>query len=130
MGRIRGAAQAMPATGALLLVGTLAITGVPPFAIFLTEFGIVAAAFARGHVAAAVILISALAIVFAGAFGHAADMAWGRPRFRLVPVLLGHLGVVALVVPVVFAILFGVYVPPPVSQAVQQIVQIFQGGAS
>ena len=125
MGRIRGAAQAMPATGALLLLGTLAITGVPPFAIFLTEFGIVAAAFASGHVAAAVILIGALAIVFAGAFGHAADMAWGRPRFRLVSVLMGRLGTVALAVPAVCAILFGVYVPPPVSQAIQQIVQIF-----
>ncbi len=127
MSRIRNAIQAMPLTGTLLLLGTFAITGVPPFAIFVTEFGIVGAGFAQGNVAVAVALVIALAIVFAGAFGHALDMALGRPRLRLDPMLIGPLGAVALVVPAALIILFGVYVPPPVSQAVHQVVTLFGG---
>lgn len=128
MSRIRSAMQAMPLTGTLLLMGTFAITGVPPFAIFVTEFGIVGASFAQGNVAIALVLVIALAIVFAGAFGHALDMSFGRPRLRLSPVGVGPLGAVALVVPAVLMFLFGIYVPPPISQAVQQVVLIFGGG--
>lgn len=127
MARIRSAVQTMPSTGILLLVGTLAITGVPPFAIFVTEFGIVGAGFARGNIAVAVVLVIALAIVFAGAFGHALDMAFGRPRIRLAPVLAYRSGAVALAVPTVFIVLFGVYVPSPVSQALQQVATMLGG---
>lgn len=128
MSRIRNAVQTMPATGLLLMVGTFAITGVPPFAIFVTEFGIVGAGFASGHAWVGVVLIAALAIVFAGAFGHAFEMAFGHPRPKLTPVLVGPFGAVALGVPAAFMILFGLYVPPPVSQAVQQVVLMFSGG--
>ncbi|MHB0869249.1 MAG: hydrogenase 4 subunit F [Chloroflexota bacterium] len=128
MSRIRNALQAMPATGVLLLLGTLAITGVPPFAIFLTEFGIVGASFARGYVAVGVVLVAALAIVFAGAFGHALEMAFGRPIPRLSVVLTGPSGAIALAVPTLFVLLFGVYLPAPVGEAVQQVALIFAGG--
>jgi hydrogenase-4 component F len=128
MSRIRNAIQAMPATGLLLLVGTFAITGVPPFAIFVTEFGIVGAGFARGNPAVGIVLIVALAIVFAGAFGHALEMALGRPRLKLNSVVLGPFGSIALTVPTALIVLFGIYVPPPVTQAVQQIVAMFAGG--
>lgn len=128
MSRIRNAVQAMPATGVLLLLGTFAITGVPPFAIFVTEFGIVGAGFAQGNPAVGAILIACLAVVFAGAFGHALEMAFGRPRLKLTPVLAGPSGAVALALPTAFVVMLGLYVPAPVSQAVQQVVTMFGGG--
>ncbi len=128
MSRIRNAIQSMPATGLLLLLGTFAITGVPPFAIFVTEFGIVGAGFERGNPLIGVVLIAALAIVFAGAFGHALEMAFGKTLLRLTPVLRGPSGAIALAVPTAFMVLLGLYVPPPVSQAIQQVVTLFIGG--
>lgn len=128
MSRIRNAVQAMPLTGTLLLIGTFAITGVPPFAIFVTEFGIVGAGFAQGNVVVAVVLVIALAIVFAGAFGHALDMAFGRPRLNLSPLAIGPLSAVAMVVPTALIVLFGFYIPPLVSQAIQQVTTVFAGG--
>jgi len=128
MSRIRNAIQVMPATGLLLLLGTFAITGVPPFAIFVTEFGIVGAGFARGNPAVGIVLIVALAIVFAGAFGHALEMAFGRSTSKLFPVLAGPLSTIALAVPTAFIVLFGLYVPPSISQAVQQVVTMLGGG--
>ncbi len=124
MGRIRGAVRAMPRTGVLLLVGTLAITGLPPFAIFVTEFGIVAAAFARGNVVVGIVLIAALVTVFAGAFGHAMDMALGRPHSRVGPALGGRMRPLAMAVPVGLGILFGVYIPAPVVDAIQGAVAV------
>lgn len=129
MARIRNAVQAMPATGLLLLLGTFAITGVPPFAIFVTEFGIVGAGFARGDFAVGIVLIAAIAIVFAGAFGHALEMAFGRTRRNLAPVTIGPFGAVALAVPATFMVTLGLSVPPVISQAIQQVVTIFNGGA-
>lgn len=128
MSRIRNAIQTMPPTGTLLLLGTFAITGVPPFAIFVTEFGIVGAGFSQGYPAVGVVLIASLAIVFAGAFGHALEMAFGQPRLKLSPVLIGRSGAVALGVPTVFIVILGMYVPEPISQAVQQVVTMFGGG--
>ncbi|MBI2955215.1 MAG: hydrogenase 4 subunit F [Chloroflexi bacterium] len=128
MSRIRSAVRVMPFTGTLLLLGTFAITGVPPFAIFVTEFGIIGAGFARGNIVAAVVVVAALAIVFAGAFGHALNMAFGRPRIRLSPVLIGPIGAIALLVPAVLITLFGVYVPSPVTQAIEQAMAMFDGG--
>ena len=70
----------------------------------------------------------ALAIVFAGVFGHALEMAFGRPLLKLTPVLVGPSGAVALAVPTAFVVLLGLYVPAPVSEAVQQVVALFGGG--
>lgn len=125
MGRIRGVLQAMPLTGTLLIVGMLAILGVPPAAVFASEFGIIAAGFAGGNIGPAVLLVLALAIVFAGAWSHALHMAFGRARDRLAPVAIGPFGIVAVAVPAVFIVLFGVYVPPPLSQVAQQILLLF-----
>ncbi len=129
MSRIRSAIQLMPITGGLLLVGILAITGVPPFGIFVTEFGIIGAGFAGDKIVVALVLVAALAVVFAGAFGHTLEMVFGRPRVGLAPVLIGPLGAVALAVPTVLVVLLGLYIPPPVGEAVHQVAALFGGGA-
>jgi hydrogenase-4 component F len=126
--RIRSAVQVMPFTGSLLLLGTFAITGVPPFAIFVTEFGIVSAGFARGNLAVAVIVVLALAIVFAGAFAHALNMSFGRPRERLSPAVFNPLSRISLLLPASLVVLFGIYVPLPLSHAIDQAITILGGG--
>src|SRR5206468_12779440 len=44
--KVRGAARTLPWTGGLFLMGTMAVTGMPPFSIFQSEFKILSAAFA------------------------------------------------------------------------------------
>ena len=43
IGQIRGVAEHFPTTGALWLAGAIAITGAPPFGLFLSEFTIMRA---------------------------------------------------------------------------------------
>src|SRR5436305_4601782 len=49
MERIRGMARLLPWTSGALVVGTLAIVGMPPFALFSSEFFMLSAAFATAH---------------------------------------------------------------------------------
>lgn len=128
MSRIHNAVQAMPVTGLLLLLGSFAITGVPPFAIFVSEFGIVGAGFTRGNLAVAIVVIAALIVVFAGVFRRTLEMAFGRPASQLAPVLVGPFGGAALAIPATLVLLLGLYVPPPISEAIQQVVVMFGGG--
>ena len=45
MERIRGMAKSLPWTSGALIVGSLAIVGLPPFGLFVSEFFILTAAF-------------------------------------------------------------------------------------
>jgi hydrogenase-4 component F len=58
--------RAVPASGALLLVGLFAVTGSPPFGMFLSEFTILRAAWDGGHPWIAAVTLGLLALIFIG----------------------------------------------------------------
>jgi hydrogenase-4 component F len=126
IGRIRGLYSASPAIGTLLLVGVFAITGLPPFAIFVTEFGIISAGFVTGHWAASAVVIVALSAIFAGMLRHALKMTVGTPDGAVAPVRLSRLSWLALAIPAIIALALGVYVPPALSSVVAQVTALLQ----
>jgi hydrogenase-4 component F len=127
--RIRGVVQMMPLTGSLLLLGVFAISGLPPFALFVSELGIVGAGFASGHAGIAVVLVIGLTLVFTGVIAPALAMAFGRVRQPMPALSLGPLGAVALGLPALYILVFGVYVPPLVSHLIEQASLGFAGGS-
>lgn len=72
-----GVIHAMPLTGAVFLMATLAIVGTPPFSLFQSEFIIVNAAFSGGHVLASVLFILFGTGIFAGAVLHVGKLVLG-----------------------------------------------------
>jgi len=74
---VRGVLRVLPVTGVLFIIGFLAITGVPPFGIFLTEFSIMSAGI-QNHPAVTVIALLSLALVFAGFLKHVTAMMFGE----------------------------------------------------
>jgi hydrogenase-4 component F len=64
--QVRGVCRVAPLTGALWLTGFLAITGLPPFGMFLSKLTILRAAFGGGHVWIAVVTLALLVVIFAG----------------------------------------------------------------
>ena len=65
LARLRGGINALPWTGPLLLIAVLALAGMPPFALFRSEFQIVTGGFAANPwIAAALVLF--LVVAFAG----------------------------------------------------------------
>ena len=61
-----GAINRVPATASLFLAGFFAITGSPPFGLFLSELTVVRAAFHADSCWAAGLLLGLLAVVFIG----------------------------------------------------------------
>jgi hydrogenase-4 component F len=83
---VRGALARTPRTAALWIAGLLAITGVPPFGLFVSEFAILRGALAGGQLAVAAIYLLLLAAVFVAMIGIGLPMAFGavpgRPAER------------------------------------------------
>jgi hydrogenase-4 component F len=76
---VRGMLAAMPLTGAVLLLASLAVLGSPPFGLFLSELTIVRAGFAGSHPALPTLLLVMLAVAFIAFARTAAGMATGDP---------------------------------------------------
>jgi hydrogenase-4 component F len=128
IGRIRGAARVMPLTGPALLLGGFAITGAPPFGLFVSEFSIIAGGFGGGQpwVGAAVIL--AIGLIFAGMLFHVGGMAFGTPPARLARGEVGRASALLLGVPALTVLALGLLVPVPLSDALTQVVAILTVG--
>jgi len=113
----RGLVRTLPISGALLVLGLFAVTGSPPFGLFLSEFTILRAAFAAGHPWIAVLMLLFLAIIFVGMAVMILEMALGEPEPRAghAPeswwLLAGPVGLAAAV------LLLGVYIPGPLQHA-------------
>jgi hydrogenase-4 component F len=63
---ISGAISALPVSGRIFMGGFIAIAGTPPFGLFISEWLILSGMFQQGYHAAAVVLLIALGISFAG----------------------------------------------------------------
>jgi hydrogenase-4 component F len=125
---IRGAVQALPLAGTLLFAGAFAITGLPPFGIFVSELGIAGAGFERGHGLIVVALVALLAVIFAGVFAHVAGMALGTPGPLPAARRVDRTAAISLLLPALGVLLLGLYVPPPLSNALDQAAALLQRG--
>jgi hydrogenase-4 component F len=110
-GVVKGMLRLAPLSGAMLLLGFLALGGIPPFNVFLSEFMTVAAGVKAGHpwlmvvcLVFLTIVLASFALVISGAIlGHAPEgVAKGDPSvLTLLPlaVLLGLMLLIGLQVP-------------------------------
>jgi hydrogenase-4 component F len=125
--KVRGVIRTLPWTGGFFLMATLAVTGVPPFSIFQSEFNILSAALAADRGGAAALFLGGVVTIFAGFLAHISKLALGtpahgEPRATECPWKLGAMALVA--VPV---ILLGFWLPGPLYELVRRTAQIIAG---
>ncbi|MFA5861695.1 MAG: hydrogenase 4 subunit F [Candidatus Thermoplasmatota archaeon] len=108
---IRGALLALPATGIILLAGFLAITGSPPFSVFVSEFTILNAGFASGHYVAVTLYLLFLLLIFAGFLMSMSRMAFGKPPEGMPRREVSPWNTAAMVFLLAFVVVMGVYLP-------------------
>ena len=120
---IRGLVKVSPTVGWGMLLGSLAILGMPPFGVFASEFLIVTTAM-RELPWATPILLLALGVAFASIFGRVQAMVFGETTAKplahspaLLPVF-AHLGL---------ALLLGLYIPPYLDAWFRQAVKMIVG---
>ncbi|MGB9430292.1 MAG: proton-conducting transporter membrane subunit [Gammaproteobacteria bacterium] len=84
MPSIRRVLGEFPVSGLLWLAGAVAITGAPPFGLFLSEFTILRAGFSGPNLWVAVVMLVLLIIIFIGFLNHFRAMYFGK-RAETVP---------------------------------------------
>jgi hydrogenase-4 component F len=77
--QVRGLLSAAPVTGVLWVAGFLAITGTPPFGLFLSKFTILKAAIDGGRTWIGVMFLMAVGVIFVGMTTAFFGMAQGVP---------------------------------------------------
>ena len=117
---IRGLVDTNPTIGWGLMLGSLAILGVPPFGVFASEFLIITTAM-HEHPWATPFLLVALMVAFAAIFSRVQEMVFGETTGKrlphapaLIPVFL-HLALV---------LLLGLYIPPYLAAWYRQAAQL------
>jgi hydrogenase-4 component F len=124
--RVTGLLRVMPWTGALFAAGILALVGLPPFGLFVSEFLLVQSAVAshRFWLAGAVLLL--ILTAFISLVSHLNRMLYGEApagvrvgERRSLPVLILAASLGLLVV-------LGVTLPRPISTLINQSVQSLQ----
>jgi hydrogenase-4 component F len=105
---IGGLTETHPLLGWLLVAGVLAIAGLPPFGVFMSEFLLVSSTFAR-QPALAVAVVVGLLIAFAALLARLTALAFGPPRGLNNPV---HASTLPIFAHLALVLLGGIYLPP------------------
>ncbi|TBR19779.1 hydrogenase 4 subunit F [bacterium] len=75
---IRGVMKVLPFSGFMVLMGVFALTGFPPFSVFISEIFIIIAAFTGGSYWIAALLLLFLTIIFGAFIYHFGKMLFGN----------------------------------------------------
>jgi hydrogenase-4 component F len=120
MDDIRGLVVTNPTIGWGLMLGSLAILGIPPFGVFASEFLILTTAMQQQPWATPILLV-ALGVAFAAIFARVQSMVFGETTAKrlphapaLLPVFL-HLAIV---------LMLGLYIPPYLAEWYRQAAQL------
>jgi hydrogenase-4 component F len=108
MDDIRGLARVSPTVGWGLMLGTLAILGLPPFGVFAAEFLIITSAMRQQPWATPLLLI-ALGVAFAAVFRKVQPMVFGDTTAKVLP---HRPALIPVFVHLALALLLGIYIPP------------------
>lgn len=122
--QVRGLLRVSPLTGGAFLAGTLALVGLPPFALFFSEFLVFRAGLENGPVWVAVTGVGLLVVVLAGMLGSVNQMLYGEPpagmacgdplRWSLAPLAINFC----------LLIFFGLMLPPAYVGILERVVRV------
>src|SRR5262249_23683140 len=117
---IRGLAETHPWRGWGLIGGVVAIAGLPPLGIFMSEFLLVSSTFAR-QPWLAIPLVFGIVVGLGALLLRLNSIAFGEPRGGIMPAqasfvpMFAHLGLVLLA---------GIYLPPPLVAWFQNVAKL------
>jgi len=122
-----GLIHSMPISAAAFLLATLAVTGAPPFGLFLSEFTILRAGFTAGHLTLTIFYVFFLVAIFSGFLIHIANLVLGPdparpPAHACLWKKSSIVGLVAVVV------VIGFWIPAPLFRLIQSAADIVMRG--
>jgi hydrogenase-4 component F len=116
MDEIHGLAKINPTVGWGLMLGTLAILGMPPFGVFASEFLILTTAM-RQQPWATPFLLAALGVAFAAVFGKVQPMVFGDSTVHRLP---HPPAILPIFVHLLLVLMLGLWIPPYLAEWYRQ----------
>jgi hydrogenase-4 component F len=132
MHAISGALRADSLWGIALLVSLLALIGVAPFSIFMSEYQLLRAAVGAGAWLSLVLFLAASGVVFVSALRHLIDMAYGPSRIDDGALPDGRLPDGGLALPIValaigLLLVLGLWMPVSLADAIRTAAAVLAG---
>lgn len=123
--KVRGLLRTLPVTGMAFLLGTLALVGLPPFGLFISEFLIFRAGVDAGRMPAVVLGIALLVVVFAGMMASVNSMLYGPTPESMERGDALAWSLAPLAINGGLLLLLGLILPTSFLQVLQQIIKVF-----
>ena len=130
MDKVRGLLKVAPLTGVMLAAGALAIGGVPPFNIFVSEFMLVTAGLKLGHGVLIVFVLLLLTVVLAGLVRMLAGTVFGAAPEGMKKGEAGVLTVLPMAVLLALMLIMGIRAPDSVMNLLQNATQVVLLGSA
>jgi hydrogenase-4 component F len=124
MDRIGGLGRSSPRTALALVVGSVAILGLPPFGLFVSEFAILNEAFRQSRFVVAGVFLIMLSVVFGGMLWHVFGMLFREPKFTPGPMRMVLSESLPIAVAILCLLLFGLHVPESFSRLIHQAMAV------
>ncbi|MGQ9862596.1 MAG: hydrogenase 4 subunit F [Thiobacillaceae bacterium] len=123
MDGIRGLIKTNPTIGWGLMLGTVAILGVPPFGVFASEFLIITTAM-HEHPWATPFLLTALGVAFASIFGKVQPMVFGGTELSRLPY---QPALAPVFIHLALVLILGLFIPPYLADWYRQAAAMLGG---
>jgi len=117
---IRGLTQSHPVLGWGLAIGVLAIAGMPPFGLFMSEFLIVTTTFAKSPILA-LMLVFGILVAFGALLMRLTGFIFGEPTGAVKP---AEASFVPLYTHMALVLMAGIYLPGPMVVWFQSVAQL------
>jgi hydrogenase-4 component F len=124
IGRVSGLLQVMPWTGGLFALGVLAVIGLPPFGLFMSEFALFRAGFAAGRPWLMGLVLALLTVAFVSMIGHLNRMLYGAPTEGVTVGERRPWSLIPLGLCVAALVVLGLTLPRPVDELLTRIMEI------
>ena len=124
MDRIGGLARKLPTTALALALGGLAIAGLPPFALFLSEFAILSEAFAQSRVLVCSLFLVTLSVVFGGMLYHLSGMFFRETKQSPPPARMALTEAAPIAIAAMALLWFGIHIPSGFKEMIDRAIAV------
>jgi hydrogenase-4 component F len=122
-----GLGKTMPVTALLLGLGAVAVSGLPPFGLFVSELTVIAGGFISHHVRVGIVMVAALILVFCGLLNKIAGLLLGPGDGKQARETISAWSIAAMGLPLGLLLLFTFWLPDSLRQLMEQAAGIIRG---
>ncbi len=127
---MKGALGRSPVWGAGLFLSILALIGVAPFSLFMSEFLILKAAIDTQAFAIAFVFLLGLSVVFICALGYVLPLSWGEPPLKkAAPARFFAYESFLVYIPLTALLILGLWMPAPLQAVLHKAAAVIGGAA-